>query len=238
MVLTAKARGPGVTGATDWLARAVSSCRVTGFTVVAALIATSVAGLGVCGDARDWPRAVTWLVHGDVRHLVLDVLALAAIGAWLEPRAGSRRVLVWIALAATVSVGSHGLMYPEQSRLFGTSAAGYTLVFAAVCGWALDRAWGVMLLLALVALLADELLAGRSGVLRSCDAAASVTGSEWGSSFIAGPPLTPTPRVHIACAGLGAALGWSVRRGRSVGNAVQTQNTTDPLQDPAAGCAL
>lgn len=194
------------------IAALASRAPVTLGLALAAAAVTMLGASDVIGDPWQWPALVTLLMHGDARHLVCDVGALLAIGLWVEPRAGSRRVLAWVGLSAAVSVLAHAIVYPGQSRLFGLSGTTYTLVFAAVCGWALNRAWGVALMAGLGAVLLDECVQGRSAALRVTSAAGEVVGAGggWGGSFV-DAPLQSTPWVHVACVGLGVVVGLAGR---------------------------
>lgn len=180
-----------------------------------AVLATAIGASGAAGDPWRWPAAAAWLMHGDARHLVCDVMALVAIGLWLEPRAGTRRVAAWMVLSAMVGIAAHAVAYPEQLRLFGISGTTYALAFAAACGWALDRAWGVALMAGLIAVLAGEWVRGESATQWATAAAGEVLGAGggWGVEFVTGS-LTSTPRVHVACVVLGVVVGLAARVGR------------------------
>lgn len=209
-----------------WAARSPATLGLAALAVLATVIGAS----GAAGDPWMWPAAAAWLMHGDARHLACDVAALLAIGLWLEPRAGTRRVASWMLLSAMVGIAAHALAYPEQSRLFGISGTTYALVFAAVCGWALDRVWGVALVAGLGAVLADECVRGESAALRVTAAAGEAMGAGggWGRAFVEGS-LVSTPRVHVACVVLGVAVGLAARVGRNHDGRVMAKCEGGPM---------
>ena len=86
-------------------------------------------------DAGDVYRLFTSTVlHGDALHLVVNGLALLALGRLLEPWFGKLRVLVWFSLGAVGASGISHLAGAPQSD--GASGGAFALLgVALVLGW-------------------------------------------------------------------------------------------------------
>lgn len=167
------------------------------------------------GDAagdRSWSLWSAHLVHFSAAHFCWDALALALLGAWLERRIGSRRLLCLTFRAAPVVVlGTMGLE-PGLAGYGGFSglACAYAGAAAAVAigrgGEA--RTLGLLLAGALAAKIGWELahpgaavfLGSGSGAFRPVASAHAVgavigAGSELGRALRALPAFGGTPRA-------------------------------------------
>lgn len=151
-----------------------------------------------------WFAPLQALVHADAAHLLGDLLALLAVGLWLEPRAGSRRWAAWLACGVAASHLAHAALHPEHAHLLGLSAAVYTAAFAGLCAGAPDGVPGararLIVATVLTLALADELLRGHSAWRGA-----------FGAHFAAPVAVHAVPSVHAVAAIVGLALGLCVR---------------------------
>lgn len=171
-------------------------------------------GLAMCGAIGTalladlpaaWNVATTWMVHTDAWHLLSDVLTLLALGAWLEPRIGSRRMAAWSVIGLGASTLAHAALYGDQRWLFGLSAMTWTIGAAGVVMLARDRAWWIGI--AMVAALCVELGNAGRGVMTELGGALAER-----SRLVDGVTIGTVPLVHVACAGAGALAGLRARR--------------------------
>jgi len=187
----------------------------TAFACILASFSTSL--LGETGNVPGG-SLVAWLIHVDVQHLVIDLLAWLIFGWWLEPRIGSVRLGAWIAAGLSVSICAHALLYPHHGVLYGLSAVAF-FVFAAglaagpgglsvrctACGLAV-----------LAFVLAHELATGGVTPSRAL-LGGEALGERWRllpvRSGQVGPQ--PVPLVHVVCAVAGAGFGLLARMRRS-----------------------
>jgi len=152
--------------------------------------------------------SLAWMVHVDVQHLVVNVVTWMIFGAWIERRAGWRRMVLWVVAGAAVSFVSHAVVYPGHGRLFGMSSIGFFVFSAGVTAYALDRWWGRMLLVGMGLLLAIECTTGETGT-RSLSGMAGIGETP---RFVASSVHAITVSwVHAVCAAAGGVFGWLAR---------------------------
>ncbi len=84
-------------------------------------------------DGEVWRLATAVLVHGDGLHLLVNVLALLALGRLLEPRVGTLRWLAWFAAGG---LAGSAAAYLAGAASNGASGGVFALLGAGVVlGW-------------------------------------------------------------------------------------------------------
>ena len=201
----------------------IGNARVTLAVAVGCLAASMLAAVGV---VLSHPM-LAWLVHVDVRHLLVNVVTWLMFGLWAERLAGRGRMMLWVGAGLAVSLTAHAVTYPEHGTLYGMSTIGFFVFTAGLVGYAADVWWGRLMLAGVAGVLAFEWLTG--GTM----AAAALVSAGVGDT----PRLLPgwihtesVVWVHIACAVMGCAFGIVARvagrRGQPLCAAVDVGNGT------------
>lgn len=193
------ARGERAAAGLSHIARFAMAAPVT-----LAIVLLSIAGTALLAERPAlWNPATTWMAHGSLAHLLLDAAPLLLVGAWLEPRAGSRWVGLCALMTLMLTTITHMIAYPEQAHLFGTSAVFYALLVFGAVGLA-TRQWWAWVAVGAVA----------------CGAVMDASGSglphgmyeAWGGvmgGVRSRVSLSPVPLVHAAGAITGLAFGMA-----------------------------
>lgn len=151
-----------------------------------------------------WPL-ISWLVHYDAQHLGVVLVTWLALGVWMEHRAGSSRVALWIAAGLGLSTMVHWLIHPDHTALVGLSAVAFFVFAAGIAACALDRPTGWAGLAGIALVLAQE---WRRGTSPGEEFIGALVGDAWQFAWARGS-ATPVavPAVHSMCAGAGVAFG-------------------------------
>ena len=165
-------------------------------------------------DGEIWRLATSVLLHADALHLLLNALALLALGRILEPWVGSVRLLSWFVLGGVGGSIVSQLSGVRQSD--GASGGAFALLGAAVVlGWRwrarLDAEDRRMLGPVLWGFLALNLVL--SFALPFVDAAGHVGGLLVGLGVAWLPRSRPLDRMDAGVVGLflgACAYGWTV----------------------------
>lgn len=81
-------------------------------------------------EAEPWRLCTTVLLHVDALHLLLNAIAIVALGQLLEHRVGSLRFTAWAAIGGVIGAVSSHLAGIRQSD--GASGAAFALLGAAI----------------------------------------------------------------------------------------------------------
>lgn len=85
-------------------------------------------------SGEGWRLLTSVLLHADALHLLVNVVAVGALGRVIEPWVGGRRMLVWF--LAGGAAGSLASQLMQVSRSDGASGGAFALLGAAlVLGW-------------------------------------------------------------------------------------------------------
>lgn len=173
--------------------------------VAAGCVAASM--LAAAGVVLEHPM-LAWLVHVDVRHLVVNVVTWLMFGLWAERMAGRGRMALWVGAGLAVSLCAHAAVYPEHGRLYGMSSIGFFVFTAGLVGYAADAWWGRLMLGGVAGVLAFEWFTGGTS------AAAALVSAGVGDTprlLPAGIHTESVVWVHIACAVMGCGFGAMAR---------------------------
>jgi membrane associated rhomboid family serine protease len=182
----------------------IGAPRVT-LAVAAACVAASM--LALAGVVLSHPM-LAWMVHVDVQHLAVDLVTWTSFGAWLERRAGWRRMLLWVVAGLATSLTAHALVFPSHGTLYGLSAIAFFVFTAGLTAYAMDQWWGRAMMAGVVAVLVHEWVSGGTS------AAEALVDLGFGATARMLPDVAapePVPGVHVACAVMGSAFGCVAR---------------------------
>lgn len=181
---------------------------VTLVVTAASVLATVLLG-GTPAGASLW---LSWLVHIELTHLLSDAFPWLVLGCWLEPRSGSVRWAAWTFVGVVLTVMLHGVCYPQQSVVYGLSAAVYVVAFAGLVAWRAGvrndpRRWVALAVLML--LVCDEVLRGQSAFRTFFG------GGGRDVRFVELAHVSTTPLLHLVGAIVGSVLGLSLELGEN-----------------------
>lgn len=182
----------------------IDNARVT-LAVAVSCVAASM--LALAGHVLSHPM-LSWLVHVDVRHLVVNVVAWLMFGLWAERLAGRGRMMLWVGAGLAVSLIAHAAAYPEHGTLYGMSSIGFLVFTAGIAAYAANVWWGWVMLAGVAGVLAYEWFTGGTS------AAATLVSAGVGETprlLPAGIHTESVVWVHIACAVMGCGFGVLAR---------------------------